>query len=263
MIPNRTREISDKRAPDSIGAGLERSLASYVAAAGAAGLGLLASASVADAKIVYFPARQPIPPNSAFALDVNHDGVTDFNFTDTFGCNFDYCYGRLSVIPVAGNAVEGKLGFLGTRLASALNAGAQIGPAAQFSGQLMARTSMGSTGQWLNVTNRYLGLKFRINGQTHFGWARLTVQVRSARVSAALTGYAYETVPNMPILAGKTSGADDAATSSNLATPEYSRASAFLSRSVPDTPVPVSLGMLALGARGLPLWRRNSPGGTE
>lgn len=249
MICPGNRENSSKRTTDSIGALLEKKLAWYAAAAGAAGLGLLASTPAADARIVYFPANQRILPNTTFALDVNHDGVTDFTLSDTHGCNFDYCYGDLSAVPAAGNAVEGKLGFLGTQLASALNAGAPIGPAAPFSGQLMIRTSMGSTGRWLNVTNRYLGLKFQINGQTHFGWARLTVRVSSARVLAALTGYAYETVPDMPIVAGKTSGAESATTISPNPT--------IRERPSPATP---SLGMLALGAQGLSLWRRDDPG---
>ncbi len=57
-------------------------------------------------------------------------------------------------------------------------------------------------GPWLNVKNRYLGLKFIIKGKDHFGWARLTTTGRIA----LLTGYAYETIPNKPIIAGKTKG---------------------------------------------------------
>jgi hypothetical protein len=59
-------------------------------------------------------------------------------------------------------------------------------------------------------------------------------------VFATLTGYAYETIPNEPIIAGKTEGPDDAGAeeSRNLSAPE-----------------PASLGTLAMGAPGLSIWR--------
>lgn len=245
----------------SLGLKLEMRLTTYSAAAGVAGLGLLASAPTAKARIVYTPAHQTISSNSSFALDLNHDGVTDVSIIDTYNCNFDYCFGRLSAIPVAGNGVEGRLGFLGTRIASALNPGARVGPARPFSGQLMASTNMGTNGQWLNVTDRYLGLKFQINGQTHFGWARLNVQVKSAHVGAVLTGYAYETVPNSPIVAGKTAdGAEGTTANPDSVMREDSGLSASRTRPVPDPLSPSSLGVLALGAQGLPLWRQSKSG---
>jgi len=50
---------------------------------------------------------------------------------------------------------------------------------------------------------------FRIKGQIHYGWARLNVQVQlPLTITATLTGYAYETVPNKPIIAGKIKGPD-------------------------------------------------------
>ena len=65
-------------------------------------------------------------------------------------------------------------------------------------------------GQWGNATNRYLGLKFAINGQTHYGWARLTTSCvySQHQCNALLTGYAYETVANKGIITGKTKGPD-------------------------------------------------------
>jgi len=50
-------------------------------------------------------------------------------------------------------------------------------------------------------------LKFQINGQTHFGWARMTVNLSLRRpMQVLLTGYAYETNPNTPIIAGQQEG---------------------------------------------------------
>ncbi len=65
-------------------------------------------------------------------------------------------------------------------------------------------------GDWNNVKDRYLGLKFKIQGKgkIHYGWARLNVRDHGHYITATLTGYAYETIPNKPIIAGKTKGPD-------------------------------------------------------
>ena len=71
-------------------------------------------------------------------------------------------------------------------------------------------------GQWVGkgsgVRNRYLGLKFVIHGKVHYGWARVSVTLGHRRqyedATGTVTGYAYETIPNKPIVAGKTNGAD-------------------------------------------------------
>jgi hypothetical protein len=108
-------------------------------------------------------------------------------------------------------------------------------------------------GPWFNggkgVKDRYLGLKFKIKGRLHFGWARMTVTITKNRFTATLTGYAYETIPGKGIVAGRTNGADDG---------EQSQAT-------PVTPTPdPTLGALAMGAPGLYIWRRKEsvvPGG--
>jgi hypothetical protein len=109
-------------------------------------------------------------------------------------------------------------------------------------------------GPWFNggkgVKNRYLGLKFKVKGQFHFGWARITVTTTRNRFTATLTGYAYETIPGKAIVAGHTKGPDDI----------VERPDAALTA---PTAKPITLGMLALGAQGV-LWRRKeSPDGTS
>ena len=64
----------------------------------------------------------------------------------------------------------------------------------------------GSSGAWVGtgdgVQHKFLGLKFKIEGKIHFGWARfnVTVPAQGATIQATLTGYAYETIPNKPAL---------------------------------------------------------------
>ena len=52
--------------------------------------------------------------------------------------------------------------------------------------------------------DRYVGVRFLIGGQTHYGWIRLTVTTSTEEAARELriTGYAYETLANKPILAG-------------------------------------------------------------
>jgi hypothetical protein len=215
----------------------------YALATAAAGIGVLALSPSAEAKIVYTPTHHVIGKNGRYKLDLNNDKMADFILMNTHGCNTDYCVDVLSAIPANGNAVEGARGFLSIPYASALKRGAPIGPQAHFSGKLMAssQSSQGELGRWLNVTNGYLGLKFIVKGKTHYGWARLTVQaLGGAFIKATLTGYAYETIPNRTILAGHPKGPEEITKTALTAL----------------APKPATLGLLATGASGLSIWRR-------
>jgi len=200
---------------------LERSVSAYVAAATAAGVGLLALPSLAEAKVIYTPAKVQLLPSHRFPLDLNHDKEVDFTLVDTHGSYFFTAWGFLTAYPNRpANAIwgygVGRGGFL--RYASALPAGFKLGPKKGFSpGQkVMAHSTFAggrpqsSTcyGPWKNATNRYLGFRFKIGTETHYGWARLNVSCNDTVVTGTLTGYAYETVPNKPIITGKTKGAD-------------------------------------------------------
>jgi hypothetical protein len=218
-------------------------LTMYALAAGAAGAGMLA-AQQAEAKIVYTPVHHVIGRNERYKVRLNHDEVGDLTFVNRYGCNQDYCQDALSAIASAGNAVEGKF-----TVAYALERGVKIGPKEPFSGKIMAFSSSGEGmfGQWANVSNRYLGLKFNIKGKAHFGWLRLTVRLSGqARITATLTGYAYETIPGKTIIAGATKGPDDGEPIASFNIP---------------TPEPATLGALAIGAPALSIWRRRETSG--
>jgi hypothetical protein len=217
---------------------LNHRLNSYAVAASAAGVSVLALAYPAGAKIVYFPAHVHIAPVHTVPLDLNHDGTVDFNFQDTLSTTTASFFhsGRLSILPQAANEIWGHKDSIGGHYASALKAGVKVGASGKFSSgsrSLAYGRQEGSSfyceGKWNNVGTRYLGLKFSVNGQTHFGWARLNVTCNAPKVTAVLTGYAYETVANRPIVTGKRKGPAGI-----------------------DAPAAVagSLGRLAQGARG-------------
>ena len=178
----------------------------YSLAATAAGVSLFALAEPSEAKIVYTPAHHVFKTNSTFGLDLNHDGKTDFTLGYRFRGTTSGGLRSVYVAAAPGNGVEGGAGGHGF-LAAALKRGANIPNRRRFS-QANARmayecsgfiTSCDRTvrysGNWFNVSNRYLGLKFKVDGKVHYGWARLTIQWSKSgfTFSATLTGYAYET----------------------------------------------------------------------
>jgi len=208
---------------------LQQQLNMYALAASAAGVSMLALAQPASAKIVYTPAHIKLSPHHVLSLDLNHDGINDFAlfiqtgqscFRGSQTCSTSFSWARMYVGPSSrGNAIVGKVT---PDYASALRAGVLIGPKLSFqsAGKLMGdvaynHKSAHYDGPWADsgkpVDKRYLGLKFLIKGKVHFGWARLNVRIYRSptpTATAVLTGYAYETIPNKPIVAGKTHGPD-------------------------------------------------------
>jgi hypothetical protein len=216
LRPRKTISLSEK---------VQQHLNVYAVCGTAAGVGVLASPQAAESKVVYTPAHVQI--TSMYDLDLNHDGTTDFtilfsrNSTNSHG----FCRepGVTDELLVKRERGEDGDGVVGGSFAYALNKGMSIGKSDHFSthgSAIMAQHDYGSFprgdrckqinsyfGEWLNVANRYLGLKFLIHGKLHYGWARLDVSTKGG-VQATLTGYAYETIPNKPIIAGETKGPD-------------------------------------------------------
>jgi len=65
----------------------------------------------------------------------------------------------------------------------------------------------GGGSNWCGVTDKYLGLRFNIGLNTHYGWARLDVSF--AGDSFTIKDYAYNSTPNAPINAGQTLGVEE------------------------------------------------------
>jgi hypothetical protein len=212
-----------KRIPSKLKPRLDRTLLAYAAAASAAGVSVLALVEPSPGEVVFTPTHKIVGAGHVLPLDLNNDGITDFLFKDFFSsiqvpqtCSGSSCFrylGRLQIRARRQNQVEGVDPF-GLRLTKALPANSQVGPAASFlpaGGTDLMRScfdsndSYGGRGYWLNGKKQFLGLKFTIEGQTHYGWARLTTGVDTCKVKAVLTGYAYESEPDTPILTGVTS----------------------------------------------------------
>ncbi len=215
------------RTPSRLSDSVHHQLNMYALAASAAGVGVLALAQPSMGEIIYTHAhvKISIAGNGRYGrylhfLDLDHHDGHDFSlrmsrFESSSRTGRDTW---MTMRGDAGNRVAGHPPHPGSGgLAYALRAGRQIGPDLRFgpySGEFMAAragTPGGHTtacnGPWHEVTERYLGLRFGINGQVHYGWARLNVHCKP-KLHGLLTGYAYETIPNKPIIAGKTKGPD-------------------------------------------------------
>jgi hypothetical protein len=256
---------SCKTAPNSFES-LHRLLDMYALSATAAGVGLVAMAQTAEAKIVYTPSNIPINVNGGVVeLDLNHDGINDFQFYAGYeGPGIRH----LGSLPPEGNhgsslgvtplqpsnrvwAVESQ----GQLCAAAVPKGDTVGPHRRFqpgdSLLDMAFASGDSTGgravcPWLKVKQAYLGFKFVIKGKIHFGWARIKRVSSNVGFPAVITGYAYETIPGKPIVTGRTEGQDDEV---GVQQPNPASLDTL-------TPRHGSLGLLAMGSSGLSIWRR-------
>ena len=195
---------------------------------------MLALAQPAEGKIIYTPTQVTIGGNDVYGLDLNHDGITDFNLKNGYDRTGGSGWLSLSVPSRRSNGVwASQSGYI----ASVLPAGILVGSKAPFASnsmeQMAAELSRTTDfGPWCGAKNRYLGLKITVGKAKHFAWARLSVACRADGVFATLTGYAYETVANKAIRTGKTKGRD-------VITFE-----------------PAALGHLARGASAISTWRQ-------
>jgi hypothetical protein len=241
---------------------LEHSLKLYSVAAVTAGVSVLALVQPAASEVVVTKKTIAIPiwrlgeAPVKLPLSLTNNGVNEFSFS-LYSFAYHSAFRDLTVIPVQGGAVEANTSNGGNRTALALARGAKIGPSAQFgavgtafveeSHANFGYTAGGNSfytktykGNWAgNPKDRYLGVRFLINGQTHYGWVRLTVTTAPhGAMSATITAYAYETVTNKKIFAGVQEN-----TAANVPNTETGKA---------------SIGMLALGADGLAIWRKET-----
>jgi hypothetical protein len=237
---------------------IDRQLSAYALAASVAGVGILALAEPAEAKIVYTKTDQFVV-NSKIYFDLNQDGKNDFSISGnsssqqtTWGYSTVIRKGLNAGTAQGGNAIWSMSSGSQQVCAAALPSGVLVGPRGRFKAGkpyamafyfVLFPAGAPVTGcPWVNK-DAFLGLKFLINGKTHYGWAGFQANVGSG----TLTGYAYETVPNKPIFTGQKNGPVHAGKS-----PTRPQALAAPAQS----PQPATLGALALGAPGLAIWRR-------
>lgn len=235
----------------------------YGLAAAAAGMSIAALSPSAQGEVVFTPAHQKIGSKGVI-IDFNHDGIADFEiaprnfFADGRGM---VVYSHQSNRAFGAASRDNFVSMLPLGYTVGPNSARfKLGPASsvypkpkKFLYYCLAGSGGASCeGPWYKTggtSGSYVGFKFLIDGQVHYGWARLKLEVtgRNFQVAVYLTGYAYETVANKPIVTGKTSGAVESGAKESETSADAMRPSATLPSA--------TLGMLSAGASALPLWR--------
>jgi hypothetical protein len=223
---NRSADRSLGRTVRALSAPVEQHLKAYAMAAAAAGVGVMALTSSAHAQVVYTPASIKVTDGDLF-LDFNCGPAIQFFVANRMeGPNF---YGNSNRELELNGSLNASVMADGAG-PLALPAGSVVGSSRAFTNayrneRVMASayksiyyfTYTGVRGNWANTKQAFLGLKFEIQGQTHYGWAEFSVDAavknrKQFLVHATLLGYAYEATPNQSIMTGQTSGATAAET---------------------------------------------------
>src|ERR1700746_2412482 len=113
--PSKTADLSKS---------IHQQLNMYALTAGAAGVGMLALVQPTEAKIIYTAAHLNITPNHTIALDLNHDGIKDFSFQDTYSFNGNSGFGTLNLVP----ARSANQAWVNGGYAAAVAGGVRVGP---------------------------------------------------------------------------------------------------------------------------------------
>jgi len=220
--------------PRQVSKSLEQRLHGYAAAAGAAGVGLLALAQPAQAEVIHRVVNVTLESNQSYTLDLNKIGVGDFVITAsaTLFSSGGHQNG-ITVSPIGSkNAVWVSSVLFFDALA--LGNDVTIGPSGNFRNQstlILARyyNNGNDVGDWQNVKGKFLGFKYvDLAGRPHYGWARLNV----VEGVATIVDYEFNNTENTPVTTCKGSSTGSAAESKSP-----------------------TLGHLAAGASALSDWR--------
>lgn len=139
--------------------------------------------------------------NSEYMLDIDNDGTNDFKLRNA---DLAGIYNNLYIDPMnSSNGVMGSQGYFGYAYPFALNSGDAISNAGSWNDNSFQSLNFASCmiGNWCDITDGYLGVRFNIDGATHYGWIRLDVgQIPSSFV---VKDYAYNSIADEAITAGQ------------------------------------------------------------
>lgn len=189
-------------------------LAAYSAMAGA--FALTSAAAGAQTDIIYTDIDDVTINIGEFTvLDIDGNGTIDYYFEVIENSAGNWSFARLfGYLPTYsyGNASNQFIGYAGAFLpyGSALNEGSAIDSGAGFYGYagygnvgFLASIYSGVTyGQFANQTDKYLGIRFDIDGSAHYGWIRMDATV--GPVSLTIKDFAYREGADEGIEAGQT-----------------------------------------------------------
>ena len=151
-------------------------------------------------------------------MDLNQDSIVDFLYTFPSMAEF-------SVTSQGANQAGGPL-TAGTEIDQSLSDYWQSGSQTMVQWIRLLDDNTVSFGPWAGVDNGYMGLELEADGQTYYGWARITADYDDIYV--VVHEWAYESTPGIGIAAGATG----------------------------VIPEPATATLIGIGGLGLALWKR-------
>ena len=178
---------------------LDHRLLLYALAAGSA----LACCIPTQAEVVFTPRNAVLEgTRGTLAIDLDNDGTTDFTLVIKNVRSFSG-YQIVPGLGVYGNQPSDQIGAARGGFAYPLTKKTRISGGQRFQASASMETFFGYVGLWPNVVNRFLGVRFMINGEVHYGWIGFRkVNDGFHNFGAYLGGCAYETNPDTAIGAG-------------------------------------------------------------
>ncbi|MGL5890012.1 MAG: T9SS type A sorting domain-containing protein [Bacteroidia bacterium] len=192
-------------------------LKAYSALAGA----VTATAGALDAQIVYRDITPDfiVTDTTQYRLDMDLNGTIDFTFQtlDTtitaYAVPAQLAIANCELPPASGIAgyVYQTYPFVDT-LATGdfIDVGSSWNPQyANYGAHLLGAYAIGfgAFGEWLAASDKYMGARFVINSQIHYGWVRLSVSANADTIT--VKDLAYNQNPNLGIGAGLTVGVNE------------------------------------------------------
>ncbi len=173
--------------------------------------GALMAAQPADAAIVYSGVQNlPVAGGNTVPVDLDGDTVNDFQFKNA-SISSSVVYN--AVKPLLNNALGQAHILFDLPLSLAVNAALSWRTQGYFTqppyGLVLNLASTAvSTGFFYNGTGNgtgYLGVRFQIAANTHYGWIRYdgTASVTGPVATGLIVDWAYENTPDASILAGE------------------------------------------------------------
>lgn len=151
-------------------------------------------------------------------MDLNQDSIVDFLYTFNLMAEF-------SVTSQDANRTGGPL-TAGTEIDQSLADYWQGGSQTMVQWIRLLDDNTVSFGPWAGVDNGYMGLEFEADGQTYYGWARITADYDD--INVVVHEWAYESTPGIGIAAGATG----------------------------VIPEPATATLICIGGLGIALWKR-------
>ncbi|MBC8047535.1 MAG: T9SS type A sorting domain-containing protein [Fimbriimonadaceae bacterium] len=169
---------------------------------------------IANAQIVY----TDVDPDETYTsgtlyIDLNNDGINDFKITNTTAgggrCGSNKF---VKITPLNSNSVSKSAGYPAKHNSDFIinetcvwnGAPNQVLRSNHWYTGIFGECYNSYSGHW-GFGDGYIGLKLNVGDTIYYAWARLNVSLGITSSTVTIKDYAYNSIPNQPILTGETS----------------------------------------------------------